>query len=417
MYARYETAVKKQMPPIFASMKRAGMATLAYLLTSLVLLAAAVLMKRSLAPEVTQISLSVVFVATLVSGLEPGTAKAAAVKSSADGPPKAMAGLFWASCAKALIAAPILALLWRVSAPMVPWTVLSWLPLIVLTGFVATDFRVLFDVRGEHSAAIWLKQGPIAASFACLAALLLTGQGIAVSVGCSTVLRLVLTLAFLAWRLEERPFAMTRAAWANAKAMLRDSRWPHFALVSVLAALSGSLDRFVALRTLSATDYNLYFIVFEVLSKFWLLAYLAGPVVFARRATGAISKQTMALVHLGIWCVGLLYLLAISMFYLGWPSEARVWVGDPGPGLPALLALGGAIVISSSAQLNLIDIQARGGRWMASGLTGVSLISAGVLFAVCSHHWGFAGLLWAWLAKSTIELVLGLAALGRMRRD
>jgi hypothetical protein len=405
------------MSRLFDMVKRAGTATLAYLLTSLVLLAAAVLMKRSLAPDLTQISLSVVFVSTLVSGLEPGTAKAATVNFSTKWPPKAMAGLFWASCAKALIASPVLGLLWRVSAPTVPWVVLGWLPLIVLTGFVATDFRVLLDVRGEHSAAIWLKQGPIAAGFATLATLLLAGQGIGAAVACSTLLRLVLTLVLLAWRLEELPFEITRAAWLNAKAMLRDSRWPHFALVSALAALSGSLDRFVALRTLSATDYNLYFIVFEVLSKFWLLAYLAGPVVFARRATGTLSKQTMALVHLGIWCVGLVYLFAISVFYAWWPSEAHAWIGDPGPGLPALLALGGAIVISSSAQLNLIDIQARGGRWMASGLTGASLVAAGVLFSLCSHRWGFAGLLWAWLAKSTIELVLSLAVLGRLRRD
>ena len=42
---------------------------------------------------------------------------------------------------------------------------------------------------------------------------------------------------------------------------LRQGDWGHFATVSTLAALSGPLDRVIALRLLSPEDYNAYFII------------------------------------------------------------------------------------------------------------------------------------------------------------
>lgn len=383
---------------------RRGLSALsAYLVTSLTLLAAAIALKHSVSPALAQSALSVLFISAVVGGLEPGTGRAAAIGDDRTD----ARGIFWASAIKALIAAPLIGVVWRVSDPAVSAGVLLWLPAIVVSGFLAADFRVLLDVRGRHASAIWLKQGPASLAIASLAAMVIAGVPLTAAVAASTVLRLVATLAFVAWRIGAAMGVDAGAVLAR----LRNGAWPHFALLSVLAASSGSLDRFVALRTLGEGAYNGYFILFEVLSKFWLLSYLAAPIVFARRATGAMSAGALRRVHLAIWGAGAAYLAAIAVAARTWPAGLGGLVDAARLDPWALSAFGLAMVISSSAQLIMVDIQARGGRWTATGFTVVSLLAAIAVFYGFSQAWGVEGLLWAWLVKSALEMVFGGLAL------
>lgn len=394
---------------------RALILTSAYVVTSAVVLAAAVGLGQLVTPSLLAGVLSVFFISMLSSGLEPGTAKALVLQGSAPAADRAqLQGLALASMAKALVASAPLGLLWRISDQSLAWPVMAWVPAIVVAGFLATDFRVVLDVQGRYATAIWLKQSGLVLAFGLLAGLVGVGVSLEWAVAASAVARLAWTFAALIFVFRDAPPAETRAGAAElAVGYLRHGVWWHLAAVSALAALSGSLDRVVALRLLSPADYNAYFIVYEITTKLWLLPYIVAPILFARHASGNINRRLLAVIHMAVGAAGSAYGLMIVLVAALAPRLFELITGLEQAPVIALSGFVAAIVISSFCQLILIDLQARGAARAATILTLASLAASVVLFYGLSAGFGLAGLLWAWLLKSCLELILSLGMLRR----
>ncbi|MEO7026052.1 MAG: hypothetical protein ABI056_00700 [Caulobacteraceae bacterium] len=253
----------------------------AYLVTAAAMLVSVVWLRRILPPAELRSALGFFFIAALSAGLEPATVKARALLSARAPDVRAVAT---ASAIKALAATPILALVWKLADPDLPAAGLAWLVPTVVAGFWATEFRVLLDLQGRHGAAIWLKQGSLALAFLGAALGLAAGLPIGFALALATAPRLILPLAVARGARRRQPKSTT------AMALWRDSGWMAMALTSALAAGGGSIDRMLGLRLLPAEVFAGYYLLYEFLSRFWVLPYLATPILFARLAGGRQSE-------------------------------------------------------------------------------------------------------------------------------
>lgn len=406
-------AVLSSLPLSAALAHRAVVLTSAYVATSIVVLVSAVGLRQVVSPSMLAGVLSVFFISMLSSGLEPGTAKAFVLQGSVSAVGKEqLQGVAFASVAKALIASLPLGLLWRVSDQSLSFAVIAWIPVIVVAGFLTTDFRVLLDVRGHYAAAIWLKQSGLVLAFGLLAGLVGIGVSLEWAVALSALARLGWTIVALFFVFRDAPSSGLEAgATELGVEYLRQGSWLHLAAVSGLAAMSGSLDRIIALRLLSPADYNAYFIIFEITTKLWLLPYIFAPILFARHASGNINRRLTIVIHTVVGVTGAAYGLAIVLAASLAPRSFQAVTGLERAPVFALAVFAAGIVISSFCQLNLVDLQARGAPRYATLLTMVSLAAALALFYGLSAGFGLAGLLSAWLIKSCLELILSLGML------
>ena len=399
-----------------ALVTRGAVLIAAYVTTSAVVLVSAVGLGRMTTPTILAGVLSVFFISILSGGLEPGTSKALIVQGLGASPTRQQyRGIALASGVKALLASVPLAALWLISDKSLSIGLLASLPFIVLAGFLTTDFRVLLDAQGRYASAIWFKQSGMIISFGTLAGLVALGLGLEWAVAYSTLVRLGWTGAALAWCYALAPFDAKFATppLDYAARLLKQRSWVHFALVSALATLSGSLDRVAALRLLSPADYNAYFVIYEVVTKLWLLPYLIAPILFAKRASGNVDKHLLIVMHLIVGVAGLSFATAVVVTAALMPNLFQFVTGLSQVPIIPLAAFALAIVISSFCQLVLVDLQARGGARSATILTLVSLASAVVMFYSLTYQLGLGGLLLAWLLKSSLELIISIGVLRR----
>ncbi|MBV8593715.1 MAG: hypothetical protein JOZ27_05385 [Caulobacteraceae bacterium] len=373
---------------------RAFAVALTYGAASLVIFVVVLLLKRVAGPELLREALGTIFITTLAAGLEPATARAAALAAPVEAIP--VRALLVASALKAIVAAPVLALVWRFTDRAAPWSLLAWTPAVCLAGFWATDLRVLLDLKGRHAAAIWLKQGSLAGGLALFGALALARLPLWLALGAATLARIALA-GWVAGALAsgggpEGPMAR----------LLADRRWRDLAAVSVIAAAGGSADRILALRFLPPPVTASYVILFEVLSKFWFLPYVLAPVIFARRAAGAGG----AAVSRGAWRLTAL----AGVAFVG----AIVLVEGLAPGLVARLlgpnfgawtvVFAAAVAVNALTQLRVADLQGIGETRRATLATLAGAIVSTLVFLFCVQRWGARGLLGAWLVKAVFEL-------------
>jgi hypothetical protein len=302
-----------------------------------------------------------------------------------------------------MAAGPILAAIWHFSDPHVSLGALTLTPLICAAGFCATDLRVLLDLRGRHAAAIGLKQGSTSLGVLIATILMITGLSTFLAILVATLARLLI-LAPLA-----RDPGPGQGPWSQARLMIVDWRWLEFAGASALSAAGGSIDRLLGLRFLPAAAMGSYYLIFETLSRFWLLPYLLTPILFARRIHGEASGGFIRL-SWGLTAIaggGALALLGavtaldprLPYFIIGRPLDT------------ATFALATAIVICSFTQLRIAELQATGATRRAIWVLTFSLIAAVPLFWYGVRAYGLAGLMWAWLARTLLEFAA--ASIGR----
>ncbi len=384
---------------------RAVVVTGIYVAAAAAILLTLFLLRGVVSPIVLRGVLGFVFVAALSGGLEPGTVKAAALGPGGVDLAAPVAYLT-AGALKALVASPVLAALWRFADPSADPAVLVWLPLIAVAGFCATDMRVLLDLKGRYGLAIALKQGSLAGGVVIVGALAALKAPLFWAVGVATLARLAL-LAPALWR---GPVAALTPA---VRRLLGDRRWLELAAVSVIAAASGSADRVFGLRYLSPAAYAGYYLTFELFSKFWLIPYVIGPILFARQAAGERSGRFIG----GAWAftalAGLAFLIAAAALMRLAPGPLTRLTGISFG--PATLVFAAGVVVGSFTQLRMAQIQGAGASRRAAGISAVSAVFSILLFYLAARSYGAEGLLIAWLVKSLVELALTLAPL-RPRR-
>jgi len=303
------------------------------------------------------------------------------------------------------LGAPVLAVIWRFADPSVAPVDLLWTPLVTIAGFGATDLRVLLDLRGRHGLAIALKQGSLAGGVVVLGLAVAMKAPLTLAIGVSTLARLV-GLAVAA-RLAEGGVDWMRT-WRAARRLLGDWRWLELAAISVIATAGGSIDRVFGLRLLSPADYSGYYLTYEILSKFWLLPYLLGPIMFARQANGDDGRAFAR----GAWALtaasAVAFLAGVAGVMAFVPSLLVRVVGASFGVATLVFALG--VAVSAFVQLHVAQLQGAGRARVAVAAMGLAAVVTAPLLYLAAARYGAPGLLWAFLAKVILEV--GFLAIG-----
>ena len=375
----------------------------AYLATALAVLAMVVMLRGRVSPDTLRAVLGIYFISALTAGLEPATVKAAVLVTGRA--PENLAGVLAAGAVKSLAAAPILALVWWLADPRTPLSLLALSPLPAVAGFWATDLRVVLDLRGRHAAAVWLKQGSLAAGFVLLAGMVGAGVPLFWSALVSSLARLA-PPALIA-------LGYNMGRW-RVGGFLRDGRWLELAAISAVAAAGGSVDRVLALRYLPASTYAGYLVVYELFSRFWLIPYLVAPILFARLAAGDSSRALISRAWFATSTMGALFVCGVASVSLSAPTLAGRMVGVPFG--PPVIALAAAVTIGALTQLRIAQMQGSGAVRRALLVTAFGTLVSGVVFFVGIRAMGLPGLFWAWLIKSAVEFAAAMAWGSNARR-
>jgi hypothetical protein len=375
---------------------RAVLAMTVYAAAAIASLATVIIARRDLPPDTLRILLSYLVIATISAGLEPGTTKAAALMNGGQELPPVGAVLI-ISTVKAILAAAILALIWKLSAPGVTLRVLLLTPLITVAGFCTTDLRVKMDLEDHHTRAIAFKQISTVASAIVATLMMLRGVSAFWAILAASLFR----FAMLAPALHES--APWRAVSHSARDLVKDTRWIEFAGASALSATTGSIDRLFALHFLPAAALGGYYVTFEILSRFWLLPYLMVPILFARRVRGEASGGFLR----GAWIITAIaataFMTLLSLIVLIRPPIVAALAGRRMDS--ASLALAAAVVISSFNQLRIAELQASGRGRRVILVLSASVVWATLIFWVFARYFGAAGLMWGWALRTCLDFL------------
>jgi len=386
---------------------RAVLAMTVYAAAAMASLATVIIARRELPPDTLRILLSYLVIATISAGLEPGTTKAAALMNGGRELPPVGAVLI-ISTVKAILAAAILALIWKLSAPGVTLRVLLLTPLITIAGFCTTDLRVKMDLEDHHTRAIAFKQISTVASAIIATLMMLCGVSAFWAILAASLFR----FAMLAPALHES--AAWRAVFQGARDLVKDTRWIEFAGASALSATTGSIDRLFALHFLPAAALGGYYVTFEILSRFWLLPYLMVPILFARRVRGEASGGFLRAAWIITAVAASAFMAVLVLIVIIHPPLVLAITGRQMDG--ACLGLAVAVVISSFNQLRIAELQASGRGLHVMLVLCASVVWAALIFWLFVRHFGVAGLMWGWTLRTCLDF-LGMRFFATPRRS
>lgn len=400
-----------------SSTRRVSVLTFSYCATAAVFVTVLVLLKRILPPDELQGVLGYIFISGLAAGIEPGTAKAQLLRADSHvGAFRfAFPWLFIGSVGKAILLSPLLIAAWLLTShgALGTSTIVMWSPAVVAIGFMTTDLRTTFDANGRYASAIWLKQGSLSLGLLSLAAAVCIGLSLQIALAISLFMRLIWLVCFIVrggQYLEQK--ALNRI---NILSESVDRRWIDLALTSVLATVGGSLDRIIAFKYLNASDATSYYIVYELLSKFWLFSYIFGPVVFAKHARYQDQSQFVAVAAFSLTGLGIVFVTAVTLVSTYWPQI----IGYISDGIEPSLGISlfaGAIVLTSLSMVFNAYLQGMGRTRAVVTISFVSVIVSAISFYAFISYAALYGIYLAWLVKAALELAMILAFILYLRQ-
>jgi hypothetical protein len=373
---------------------------ISYFLNAVILISCVSVIGQYTSPQSLQSFLVYFFIASTAAGLEPGTSKAALAFAPNENLEKGMPLLF-ASSSKALLITLPMVVIWIFSAHTnVNATELVWAPVIVILGFLATDLRVALDASGQHTFAIWCKQGSLALAAVVPATALLLNYNLSTGIAVSCVARVAWTAVF--WLITK---GSTHSA-VTVKQHFFKRPWGHFLFASCLGAISASIDRIIAIRFLAPGDAGLYIMIYEVMTKFWVINYLLAPLVFTEKIKSSVKNRISGISYILIGILGIIF-LSISLLFsffdiIDWPINNLSFYALPAFTLAIVIAAWNGII---TAELQALNRARHVSRSVAAGLV-VSVVAFPTLLML----WGINGLFLAWIAKSIIEFGFLLSA-------
>jgi O-antigen/teichoic acid export membrane protein len=273
----------------------------------------------------------------------------------------------------------------------------------LLLSFIAvssSEARVIFDHFGKHSRAVWAKQGGLSLGISCFTSGMLLGMSFQVSV----IVYVVVRSAWIIFQLKNiQNFDLKeRQIKFNSK---ETSQWVGFHGVSILAMVSGNLDRIVVSYFLIANEILDYFLIYEIFTKYWLIAYLANPILFTYLTK---SKDNFKKIRSVLFWLSIFALLSIFVFWMfivffpnGLSDIFKIQIK-----VDYVFMFLIAIVVNSITQSIVTIIQAKGKSrkvFLINILITVFMVFTYILMASES---GLEGVMLAWLVKSIIELVV-----------
>jgi hypothetical protein len=270
---------------------------------------------------------------------------------------------------------------------------LYFVPFIAALGFVATDLRVLLDARGQHAAAVWLKQGSLSLAIACPVICIILGLGFWMGVITSVIMRLFLTFYFL--RHEKFEKFCANEFWE----LITSRMWMHLLLTSGIGSLAASVDRLLAVRFMTAPSAAEYVFVYELLSKFWLFPYLISPIVFVKVAQGD-HKENYVVFSLCL--IGLLGLPFVLLSFV-LPNFLAMFIDVVEFSSWSMALFATTIVLASVNMVLAAQLQASGGEGATLFSATIGLFVSALAFPSLFHILGFSGIIWGWFFKTVAE--------------
>jgi hypothetical protein len=377
----------------------------AYSVTAIILVASLAYANKHLSPVNLSIFLSLIFLTSITSGLELGTAKHVlhVDRNLAFASDPSLSFLTYAAQIGVFSSFPI-AFLWHLQGHIAlnPATLLFAAVLVAIPGYLSTELKVFLDARGFHFRGILIKQAGLCLAYISYIFCFAHNNGIVFAVITACLARACLILIIL---LSAVPELSVKLLADSNRYFSKSSIMPvmKFMVASIFTCLSGSMDRLIALNVLDPLAASAYFSVFELLSKFWLFSYIISPIVYSKTATGsASSSRYLRDVTIFISASGLLYMLLASFiaFYLSFAYFLL-----PNAGVLAIALMSTAIVISSFTQIYLSHCQALGKHRIVLSTIAVSMVSSCLFFPLCYYLAGLNGFYAGWLIKSASEIL------------
>lgn len=389
----------------------------AYLTTAIFLTGAILFLKDGFPPETLKIVLAYIFISGVASGIEPGTAKILLIKA------KQSSGLFYfsfkwlliASILKSVLATPFIALMWLSlqAGGLDAFEIFFYSLVSLIVGFLTTELRVVFDSNERFATAIWLKQGSLSVGFMVIALALWIGISIEFAIALSLSMRFIWALIFHI--VNSIYFQASLFKLRDFRREFFDFGWVDLGLVSILAAIGGSIDRIVALRYLNLNDASEYFIIYEILSKFWIIAYLFSPIVFVKSARGVEALNLIKVIVLGTIFLGILYVSMIFSVLNFWPYLVHK-ISNGVSSVFGITCFSISMVITSISIIISAYLQGIGKARVALIISFIGMCITGVVFYAFTLYAGILGLYFSWLVKGLIELAMFSAFVYYLRR-
>ena len=375
----------------------------AYSATASILVASLAYASKHLSSTTLSIFLSLVFLTSLTSGLEIGTAKHV-LHSDHNLPFARSPNLsFIAEAAKigVITSVPIAIILHlQGNIPAKPATLLLVAVLVAVPGYLSTELKVFLDARGFHLRGILIKQAGLCLAYISYIICFAFADRIEYASLVACVLRMLLILAVLSTAIDGlsiRCLADSQSFFSSSSSL----SIMKFMVASIFTCLSGSVDRIIALNVLSPLSASSYFAVFEVLSKFWLLPYIISPIVYSKTATNKAITGYLRDASFLIAVTGLLYIFSSVVA----SAALRHLIPLPRIQTLSIFLMTTAIVISSFTQVFLSYVQALGKHRIVLSTISISMLSSCIFFPLCYYMFGLSGFYLAWLVKSTAEIL------------
>ena len=375
----------------------------AYSATAIILVASLAYASKHLSSTTLSTFLSLVFLTSLTSGLEIGTAKHVLHSDHNLLFARSPNLSFIAEAAKigVITSVPIAIILHlQGNIPAKPATLLLVAVLVAVPGYLSTELKVFLDARGFHLRGILIKQAGLCLAYISYIICFAFADRIEYASLVACVLRMLLILAVLSTAIDGlsiRCLADSQSFFSSSSSL----SIMKFMLASIFTCLSGSVDRIIALNVLSPLSASSYFAVFEVLSKFWLLPYIISPIVYSKIATKKAISGYLRDASFLIAIAGLLYILSSVVA----SAALRHMIPLPRIQTLSIFLMTTAIVISSFTQVFLSYVQALGRHQIVLSTISISMLSSCILFPLCYYLFGLSGFYSAWLVKSTAEIL------------
>lgn len=406
LYARSlgETAQAIASPRTVAVFNRVATLLVAYLSTALGIVGTIYILRGRTDGDTLAAVMAALFMIQLTAGLEPGTVRGLLLRKEKPADISVLLVVRTAT-AKAMVAAPaVFGVWWFVWAdvPSLAWLV-ALAPALTAIGFITSDARSLYEAQGRYALGIWSKQGSVLVGMLLIAVVCLAGGSGMLAITLSQIGRVLFLLPFL---FNLAGSSQRHEGKGRSVAMLlRQSQWQPLAGISVLSAVSGSLDRVVVLRYLSPDESATYIVLFEFISKYWLLAYLLAPIMFARRASNASPDQFRQRAGMILLLGGVGFVACAIIAPPLFPAIAAKLLGATTPNMIVVM-LAVVVAINSFSQLLTADLQGFGQAHRVIVLQAALLAGSIPLFFGLGKAWGLEGVGIAWLVRTITEYTL-----------
>lgn len=343
-----------------------------------------------------------ILVVALTSGFELGLVKSSLINSY--GPKQQnfdLYLLFKKTSVKALIPSIFISILWISfggSLSIVSKIIFSYS--MCLIGVFTAELRVVFNHIKSYSIAAWVKQAGM--TIGILAFL------IGIYFGFGQFLSLFL-------------YCLTRAVWlalvsykykkiSSGKKLVKFDKnehlgWESIFSLNLLAIISGNADRIIASYFLESSALIGYFLIYEIVTKYWIIVYITNPIIFVRSADSTKSNANMP-IFIKITSILAVFSICFFIYFLyQFPLFFNNFFNIQIKNLFISIFFS-AIVLNSITQVISTILISRGYAKSLLKINTTVAMTMGIISILAIINYGVNGLITAWLLKSIFEGVL-----------